>query len=147
MTEHDKDNLNKYIERVLGHKLKEEAQKKSDYEREKLSREIALENKREKYAAKILHKKLVIDRLSGIRSYVHIDKDSSLLGSYRKPFRNNADYFIFKSNVWEYLDGSYIFFEGATYNEGVVNLFENLIKLRREKKIRRINNMNDPRTV
>jgi hypothetical protein len=147
LTTQDRDKLNEYIEFKIGQKLKDESQKKADYEREQLIKKIAEAQKIEKYNAKIVRRKLMIDRLSGSRSYVQIDKDSPLLSNINKPFRDSDAYFIFKSNIWEYLNGGYILFEGATYNEGVVNLFDNLIKLKREKKIRRINNINDPRTV
>lgn len=138
--EREKVSLMNFLERNLGEKIKAEAINKAIYESQKLAKLEDDKRKKEESDLKNLRRKLIIDKLSGKYSYVLVDKNSHL-------FRGNNEPFVFKSNCWEYVDGSYIFFGGDSYNQGVINLFKKLSQLKKMKKIRRIDNTNDPRTV
>lgn len=136
-----------YLEKCVGEKIEEEMKTKQAYEVKKLIEKEEAARRKKLIAERLFRRKKVIDRLVGKYSYVLLDDGSELLKRANQPFGSRNEPYMFKSNIWEYTDGKYIIFGGFTYEEGVINLFENLIKLKKKKAIKRIDTLNDPRTV
>jgi hypothetical protein len=136
----EKQKLIEYINSQLNVTVRDEADSKARYEADVLLKIESIKLTAKKLQSNNVRRKKMIDKLVGFNSYVELDNKNSLNKQDIQPF-------VFKSNYWEYKNGDYIIFGGQSYEEGVVNLFKNLLLLKKLSKIQRINALNDPRTI
>ncbi len=142
INEVDKTELMELLKSVFMLALQREGVEKEQFD---LNRKKFIENEERKkimLKSKHLHRRRIIEKLSGSNSFVLLDSTSNLISHQNFSFK-----FIFKSNIWENNDGTYVISGGDTYDEGVVNLFQLLAALKKSKKIKKIDNLRDPRTV
>ena len=140
LTEENKYHLLNYIKIQLGGKIENEQLEKAKHEVAKLAQSEMLMLVKRKFNEKVSRRKSVIDRLAGLDSYVLIDSDSPLFK------RINCAY-TFKSNNWEYRNGDYILAGAQSYDEGVVNLYKNLFRLKKRNAIKKRDALTDPRMI
>ena len=136
----NKSYLFNYLDTWLGGKIKNEQIEKEKYDAIKLAQYEKELIEQRLVAERFSRRKTLIDRLAGVNSYVLIDSGSPL-------FKKSKFAFVFKSNNWEYRNGDYILEGANSYDEGVVNLYKILFRLKRRNEIKKRNAFNDPQMI